>query len=323
MAKQMSKAPFVYIVILNWNNAPDTIACLTSVSDLDYSNYQTLVIDNGSTDGSKAKIKTNHPSVEILALENNLGYALGNNVGIHYALEAGAEYILVLNNDTLVASNMLTELVKVAETDAKIGMVGPTMYCVEPPDTLFAAGSFIDWAKGETRNRGMFEPITAYPELKYPEPVDYITGCAVLVRKELIETIGGLASSYYLNYEDAEWGVRARHYDFDVWYAPQAVMWHKVSASLGQASPANTYYMTRNALLFFWQNAPGHLRWLSLSRIIARTLQTLGAWTLKAEYKTNSFQRLRQANLLALRDFFLGHFGKMGPDVASVCYPNR
>ncbi|MBN1217557.1 MAG: glycosyltransferase family 2 protein [Anaerolineae bacterium] len=320
---QTNAGPLVYIVILNWNNAPDTIACLESVSNLDYSNHHPLVVDNGSIDDSVARIRASQPSIEILELKNNLGYAAGNNAGIHRALNTGAEYILVLNNDTLVAPGMLTELVGVAESNPKIGMVGPTMYCIEPPNTLFAAGCFIEWAKGETQNRGMFQPAITYPELKHPEPVDFIAGCGVLVRRELIETIGGLAPDYYLNFEDVEWAVRARRHGFEVWYAPQAIMWHKVSATLGQASPANTYYMTRNVLLFFWQNAPIHLRWLAVLRILIRTLRTISAWTLKTQYKTHAFRRLRQANMLALRDFFMGRFGQMGSDVITVCYPNQ
>jgi hypothetical protein len=321
MVSKVHKVPLVYIVILNWNNAPDTLACLASILGLDYPNYYSLVVDNGSTDDSINQIRICYPNIEILETGVNLGYAEGNNAGIRHALTTDAEYVLVLNNDTLVAPSMLTELVRVAELKPQIGMVGPKMYCLEPPDTLFAAGSFIEWAKGETKNRGMFQPATAYGNLKSPEPVDFITGCGVLVRRELIESIGNLTSVYYLNFEDAEWGVRAWRHGFEVWYVPQALMWHKISATLGQASPANTYYMTRNALLFFWQNAPAHLRGMAILRIITRTLWIVGAWTLKAQYKTSAFQRQRQANLLALRDFFQSRFGQMGSDVATVCYP--
>jgi len=315
--------PPVCIVILNWNNAPDTLDCLESVSKLDYPDYSIVVVDNGSTDGSADKIRARYPTLDILELETNLGYAAGNNVGIHYALATGTEYILVLNNDTLVASTMLTELVQVAESQPEVGMIGPTMYCVDPTDALFAAGSFISWARGETHNRGMFQPTAGYTGLKRPEPVDYIAGCCVLVRRQLIEATGVLDPVYYLNFEDVEWGVQAQRHGFEVIYVPQAIMWHKVSATLGQASPANTYYMTRNSLLFFWRNAPVLVRWLSISRIVFRTLRSMGAWTFKASYRSDSFERLRKANLFALRDFLLGRFGKMGPDVASVCYIDK
>lgn len=316
----MPESASVGIVILNWNNAPDTLACLESVSGLDYPNYYPLVVDNGSTDDSVDKIRANYPHVEILETGSNLGYAEGNNVGIRHAMQAGADYVFILNNDTLVAPTMLAKLVQVAESSPDIGMVGPTMYCTDPPNRLFAAGSFVLWKVGNLYHRGMFQPPGPYTKVQNPEPVDFIVGCGVLVRRQLIEVAGMLDPLYYLNYEDVEWGIRAHRYGFQVLYVPQAIMWHKVSASLGQASPANTYYMTRNALRFFWKHTPIHLRWLSVLRIILRTLRAIGAWSLKSKYQKQSFQRRRAANLLALRDFFQGRFGKMGLDVAQVCY---
>ncbi len=235
-------------------------------------------------------------------------------------MQARADYVLILNNDTLVAPTMLDELVQVAESSPDIGMVGPTIYCTDPRDRLFAAGSFVLWKVGDLCHRGMFQPPGPYTKVQNPESVDFIVGCGILVRRQLIEVVGMLDSLYYLNYEDVEWGIRAHRYGFKVLYAPQAIMWHKVSATLGQASPANTYYMTRNALRFFWRNTPLHVRWLAVSRIILRTVRTVGAWTFKSQYKGQVFQRKRAANLLALRDFFLGQFGEMGLDVARVCY---
>lgn len=319
----MLLSPKVVIVILNWNNAPDTIDCLNTVAQLDYPNYRALVVDNGSIDGSVAKIRTCHSDVEILETGQNLGYAEGNNVGMRHAIQAGADYIFVLNNDTLLAPTMLTELVHFAEARPNAGMVGPTMYCTEPADTLYAAGSFIDWTKGLTWNRGIYQPVAHYLNLKQPEQVDFITGCGVLVRRELIEVAGPLDSIYFLNFEDVEWCVRARRHGFEVWYVPQAIMWHKDSATFGQGSPAHIYYLTRNSLLFFWQNAPQSLRWVSVSRLILGTLRTVGTWSLKPQYRTDTFRRRRKANLLAIRDFFLGRFNEMGPDVATICYPNR
>ena len=319
----MSPFPTIVIVILNWNNASDTIDCLDSLATLDYPNYRLLVVDNGSTDESVVQIRVRHPGMEILETGDNLGYAEGNNVGIRHAIQNGADYLLVLNNDTLVAPTMLTELVQFAEAHPQVGMVGPTMYCTDPADKLYAAGSFIDWAKGHTWHRGIYQPAAHYTHLNQPEPVDFITGCGVLVRRQLIEVAGVLDPIYFLNYEDVEWCVRARRHGFEVWYVPQAIMWHKDSATFEQGSPAHTYYLTRNRLLFFWQNTPKHLRWLVVSRLIFTILQTMIIWSLKSQYRSEFFQRKRQANLFALRDFFLGRFNKMGTDVSLICYPNH
>lgn len=316
------RAPRVAVVILNWNQAQLTLDCLTSVEDLDYPNYSVLVVDNGSADDSVAHIRVTYPGVEVLALGENLGYAEGNNRGLAHALARGADYVLILNNDTLVAPAMLSQLVTFAESHPRLGIAGPTMFCAEPANTLFAAGSGIDWQRGVTENRGMFRPAAAYPLPAAPEMVDFITGCAVLVRRHLIEAVGGLDSGYYLNYEDVEWCVRARRQGFEIWYVPEAVMWHRISATFGLGSPANTYYMTRNALRFFWTNSPPASRPLAVANILLRTLRTVGAWTIKPRYQSEAYRQRRDATLLAVRDFLRQHDGKMGQDVAAVCYPS-
>ncbi len=314
--------PSVSIIVLTWDQMDLTLDCLRSISLLDYPNQSTVVVDNGSKDNTAYEIAKRFPKVGIIQNETNLGFAEGNNVGIRRALEDLVDYVLILNNDTLVAPNMLTELLDFSEKHTGVGMVGPSVYCLDQEERIFALGSFINWAKGETWHRGSFLHKAHYSHLNDPERVDFISGCCVLVRKELIEQVGMLDSSYYLNFEDVEWAVRAGKHGLESWLVPSAVMWHKVSATLGQASPANTYYSTRNALRFFWDNGPNHLRWLAVSRILGRTLRTIAAWKVKPQYQHETFERRRRANLLALRDFFRGRFGKMGPDVALVCYPS-
>lgn len=310
MGDHTRKNPMVYIVILNWNNAPDTIECLESLLNSNYWPFILLVVDNGSKNGSVNKIRDRYPEIKIIELESNLGYAEGNNVGIQYALESGAEYVMVLNNDTLVEPTMLHELVRFADTNQNIGMIGPKMFCVYPENTLYAAGSFINWYRGETIHRGMFQPEVKSPKPQGPEPVDFIVGCGVLVSRRFVEKVGMMNTEYFLNFEDVEWGVRAWQNGFEVWFTPYAIMWHKVSATLGMASPANTYYMTRNALLFFWKNAPFFSRWIAIPSIVIRSLRNILAWTFKSQYKTKEYQQLRYANMQAIYDFIRGRFGK-------------
>ncbi|HUV12761.1 MAG TPA: glycosyltransferase family 2 protein [Acidobacteriota bacterium] len=315
--------PKVAIIILNWNNASDTLSCLASLYWQDYPNSEIVVVDNGSSDGSVGELRSAPYKFELLELESNLGYSEGNNAGIRYALDKGAEYVLILNNDTLVAPSMLYELVQFAESRPQAGIVGPIMYYLDSRETIFAAGSFIDWAKGLTWHRGMGVPAEAYSVLEQPEAVDFIPGCGLLVRRDLVQRAGFLDADYYLNYEDVEWAVRTRQFGFEVWLVPQATLWHGVSATLGLTSPANAYYLTRNALRFFWKNAPPHIRWLSVSRILFRTLRTVLAWTVWQRYRGISFQQRRKAKLLALRDFFLGRSGQMEPDVAARVCPDQ
>lgn len=306
-----SSNPLVYVVILNWNNAADTLACLKSLQDIDYQPYVAVVVDNGSKDGSVEKIQAAFPFIHQIKLDSNLGYAAGNNVGIQFALDSGADYVLVLNNDTIVDKSMLSELVSLAESNETFGMVGPKMYCFQPQDTIFAIGSFINWSMGYTTNRGMFKHISQIEIPPKPEEVDFIAGCCVLVRRKLLEEVGLLDLDYYLNYEDVDWGIRAKRNGYEVWLNPAAVIWHKVSATMGQASPMNTYYMTRNALLFFWRNAPSRYRWVAIAHILLRTIRTMTAWTVRPKYWNESFRKLRRANFLAVRDFTLGNFGQM------------
>ena len=319
----LDKPPCVATVILNWNNAPDTLACLESVSELRYPNYSVLVVDNGSTDDSVAQISQQFPGIEVLETGVNLGYAGGNNVGIRHALQQGPDYICVLNNDTIVASSFLQALVDEAENSADVGMVGPKMYFFEPPDMVFAAGSIIDWKTGSVVHRGIWQRESEVSPLyvSAPEDVDFIVGCCVLVKREVVERIGLLDPRYYLNFEDVDWCVRARKAGYRVRYTPEAVLWHKVSASLGQASPRNTYYMTRNALLFFWTHLSGWRRWRAITHIVVRNIGHIAAWTIKREYRKTARTK-RDANILALRDALLGRFGKMGPDVEEVCQNN-
>ncbi|MBP9656797.1 MAG: glycosyltransferase family 2 protein [Candidatus Promineofilum sp.] len=315
--------PSVAIIILNWNNAPDTLACLESVFQMDYPNFSVLVVDNGSTDDSVDRIRAAYPNVEILETGENLGYAEGNNIGIRHALDGRPYFILVLNNDTLVQPNLLVELVREAERSIDIGMVGPKMYFFDPPDMIFAAGSMIDWHRGELVHRGIWQRESQEGSLfsEHAEDVDFIAGCAMLVRRQVIEDIGMLDPSYYLNFEDVEWCVRAKKAGFRICYTPSAILYHKVSATMGQASPMNTYYMTRNSMLFFWRNAEGVCRYTSLILTLMRTLRTIGAWSIKPVYRNKQYRRKLKANIFALRDFFLRRFGRMGEDVARVCYP--
>jgi GT2 family glycosyltransferase len=310
MYKEIKNNPLVYVVVLNWNNAPETIDCLKSLENSDYDHYFPLVIDNGSTNGSVREIREAYPDVLLLELETNSGYADGNNIGIQYALDSGADYVMILNNDTLVDPKMLGELVKLAESNSKIGMIGPKMYCFDPKDTIFAAGSYINWSGGQTTHRGLYQHDSCLDYIQEPEAVDFIAGCGVLVSREFLEKVGLLDTIYFLNFEDVDWGERGRRQGFEIIFTPQAVMWHKVSGTMGEASPKNTYYMTRNSLLFFWRNTPLRLRFLTIARIIFRTFRSILAWTIKSKYRNETYRDLRSANTLALRDFVLGKFGR-------------
>lgn len=316
----MKISPEVAIIVLNWNNAPDTIRCLRSLKQLTYERYQIIIVDNGSTDDSIFALGAAYPDMAILETGQNLGYAEGNNVGIRHALKQEPDYVCVLNNDTILAPDCLQALVDEAESSPEIGMVGPKGYFFEPSDMVYSAGGLIDWKKGQNIHRGMWQRESELGSLYSDEPVDvdFVDGCCILVKRQLIERIGLLDPRYYLNFEDADWCVRACQAGFRVRYTPGAVLWHKLSASLGMASPRKTYYMTRNALLFFWTHLEGWRRWQAIACIVKRNIGHIAAWSLKPEYRKTARAK-RDANILALRDALLGRFGAMGVDVEKIC----
>ena len=319
MNKTVESAPPVAVIILVWNSVGDTLECLKSLSQSTYPNQQIVLVDNGSRDGVVASILRAYPDVRVLELGTNVGFSAGNNAGIQYAMDRGFEYMLLLNQDTLVASDMLGELVTFAEAHPRAGLIGPAVHCTGTGQTLYALGGMIQWSKGLTCNRGMFEHADRFPCPAEPERVDFVPGCGMLVRRRFLEKAGLLDPQYFFNYEEVEWAVRGRRCGSEAWFLPSARMWHKVSASLGVSSPANTYYMTRNALRFFWTNGTGFRRWSATLQILLRTARSVAAWSLRPRYKEEQYRRRTLANLFAMRDFAFGRFGKMGAKVAKAC----
>ncbi len=312
--------PLVHFVILNWNQPELTAACLDSLSRQEYRNFQIVLVDNGSSDASVAFFRERYPGVILIEQHPNIGYSPGNNLGIAYALSQETDYIFLLNNDTEVHPQMLSMLMDVAESDSRVGAVGPTMYYHDPANVIWAGENHIDWP-GARLLRSHFGELDHgdLTKERAPRPVDCIDTCAILIKRRVFEKVGLFNADYFINYDDLDLNLRIARAGFSMLYVPQAKMWHKVSATMGQASPATTYYMTRNALLLFWTQAPSIFKYISVARILGRTLRPTLAWTVRRKYRNAFFRRKRAANLFALRDFFLKRFGRMGPDVERAC----
>jgi len=311
--------PTVAIVILTWNQRDLTLDCLASLAELDYpaGRLQIIVVDNGSVDGTAQAIREHYPSVTVLENGENLGFAEGNNVGMRYALEGDAEYIMLLNNDTAVHPSMLNELLVVIEPDPTVGIVGPKMLYFDHPQVIWCAGNQIDWRAGETIRLQAEQSDNSLGEQL--REVDFITACAICLRRQVIEQIGLLDPRFFIYYEETDWCMRAQAAGWRILYVPRARLWHKVSAAMGPTSPATDYYMNRNVLLFLAKNQRGLPRWRSLVLAAARNLLAIAAYTAKPH--GGQRQPNRNARLLALRDAVLGRWGKMGPDVTALCYP--
>lgn len=251
--------PTVALVILNWNRKDDLLECLTSATRQDYARTEIVVVDNGSVDGSQEAVRDSFPEVTLLECETNLGFSRGNNVGIQYALEQGADYVFLLNNDTSVDERLLAELVQVAESDESIGAVGPKMYFYHARKRLWAAGGVVHFGVNVGSMRGWNQSDKGqYDTLA---EVDYIPGCGILVKSSVIREVGLLDPDYFAYCEDADWCWRIKQRGYQLVYVPSGRMWHKVSVSSGGSySPKAMYLMGYSSVLFVRRHA-GPIQW--------------------------------------------------------------
>ena len=246
--------PLVYIIILNWNGWKDTIECVDSCLQLRYPAFRILVVDNASSDGSETILRAQFPHIELMQTGANLGYAGGNNVGISHALANGADYLWLLNNDTKVDPGALDEMVRVAIDDATVAMVGPKILLHSRPQYLNCVGSTINLLTGQPRLIGLGEKDDG--RFDGNKEMDSLSGCSLLVSKEIVEKVGLMDERFFLYYEETDWILRAKRAGYRMMYVSQAKIWHKVSASIGgHQSPLMLYYMTRNNPLLMRRNA--------------------------------------------------------------------
>ena len=246
--------PKVIIISLNWNRKEDTIECINSLLELEYPDYEIVVVDNGSTDGSAESFKKTFLDITVIENKKNLGYALGMNKGIEYALEQNVKYVLILNNDTVIDKNALKELVNVAESDPKIGFVSGKAYYHSEPNKLQVVGKIFNPNIGVIQNVGGGEiDHGQYDEIREYKFLDDIFW---LVRTEVFRKVGMYDTHFFLQFEETDLCARANKY-FKLVYTPHAKIWHKISQSAGGiGNPTTTYYFARNRVVFMRKNVP-------------------------------------------------------------------
>ncbi len=301
------KNPLVSIILLNWNQPHYTLACLHSLAKITYSNFNVIVVDNGSVDDSLEQLENLKLSLgyklELIANEQNLGFAEGNNVGIRQAMAQFADYVLLLNNDTEVAPNFLEALVEVAERNPSIGITGPKIYYYDDPARIWSAGGIFTKA-GWTQQLGVNE--MDRPEFNCLKAVDYVSGCAMLVKREVIEKVGMLDARFFIYYEETDWCARTLKAGYSVWYVPQSILWHKISLKARDLSPNYIYLMTRNRLLFMRNLGINPAKiWFSM---MAVDLRTILAWTVWERHR--AARPLRRWRIRGVLDYIQGQFGK-------------
>lgn len=240
------KQPRVSIIILNWNGLKDTEECLESLKRITYLNYKVIVVDNAST-GDDVKVLRERFGEYIHIIENdrNYGFAEGNNIEIRYALKDGVEHILLLNNDTLVAPDFLSELVNVADSDPQIGLAGPKIYFYHEPNRIWFAGGGISlFSASSNRGRNLIDK-GQFDKVDY---VDFISGSCMLIKRSVLESAGLLDPVYFFGIEDVDMSLRATQAGFSNVFVPSSRIWHKVFSS-GIRRPDIPYYTSRNTII--------------------------------------------------------------------------
>lgn len=236
----------VGIVLVNYNGYQDTIDCLKSLGKITYGNYCVIVVDNGSTNQSFEQLKSyESDSVVVLRERENLGFSGGNNVGIRYALQIQCEYLLLLNNDTIVEPDFLEPLVNCSKRENKCITTSKIMYADQPTNIWYAGGT-INPVTSRVTHRGINEK----DSIKYndEESVSFVSGCCMLIPKEVFRDIGELSEEYFLYCEDVDYCCRIIEKGYAMRYCPSSKIYHKVNASSGRNSDLVIYYTIRNKL---------------------------------------------------------------------------
>jgi GT2 family glycosyltransferase len=294
-------SPTVEAVILNTNRREDTLACLASLLSGTYRELSVIVLDNASTDGSVEAIRAAHPKIRIISLEQNKGYAGNNNVGIEAALQDGADWILLLNEDTVLAPDCLEHLVAAGENDPRVAFVGPLVLHYDEPDIVQSAGVTLNRA-WDSQHIGKNEPDRG--QFGEARPVPALSGCALLVRSAAVRDFGTLDERFFYYFEATEWCVRATRHGWKSVHEPRARLWHKGVQRNYQPGPSVTYYNTRNHFLMMSvQHAPP----MAWAGAWFQTMRTLTSWTVKPRWR--SMRSHRDAMGQGALDFLRGRWG--------------
>jgi len=303
----MINNPHVFIVILNWNRKDDSLRTLESIENLKINRFRltTVMVDNGSTDGSAEALtgyKMRKGKYKYIQNPKNLGFAEGNNVGMRWCLNNRADFVMLLNDDTEVHSDLIEELLKVFEKFSDCGVASPKIYFAkgfefkkrykesELGKVVWFAGGDIDWNNVYGANHGVDE--VDHGQFDKVVDTDFATGCCFFVKGEVLKKIGLFDPKYFAYFEDADLSQRIKFKGFRVLYAPPAKIWHKVSQSSGIGSELNDYFITRNRMLFGMRYASLRAKF-ALIRESAKFLVSGRVW-----------------QKIGIRDFYFRRFGE-------------
>ena len=273
----------IAVVVLNFKVKKSALKCIDSVKKSVTDELEIILVDNASNDGIKDKIGS---GIKFIQNQNNRGYSGGNNVGIKKALEDGVEYVLILNPDTIIDKDCIKNLLEGMERN-QVQIVGPKIY-FSNSKKIWYVGGIMDLENVIGKHRGVDEEDRGQYDKEMK--TDFVSGAAIMIKKEVFKKIGFFDERYFLYYEDSDFCYRAGQEGFKIMYLPKAVVYHENAKSTGLGSPLQDYYITRNRMLFASKFLPLRTRFA----LFKEALRNLG----------NPVRRL------AFWDFITGNFGK-------------
>ncbi len=304
----------VGVVILNWNGLADTLECLESLTRIDTAGMalEILVVDNASSIDPRAAIAERFPSVRVVRAARNLGFAGGCNLGARTLLDAGADYVLFLNNDTSVAPDFLATLVAASETNPAAGLVAPLICHADEPERVQAAGGRVALALGHAHHLGDGRPRSRVPATPFAS--HYLSGACLLISAPVARRVGLFDERYFAYFEDVDLCLRARAQGLRAICVPQSVIWHRESSSTrrdlgeGTTSPMKHYLMARNRLLI----VRTHGRLWERATFFVVVLPFMAAFFMLAFTIRRRWKKLIWFTL-GLLDGLRGHYESPGP----------
>lgn len=262
-----NRNPVVGIILVNYNGWSDTLSCLNSLAEMTYRDYFTVVVDNASTHLPPHIVDRVKSSSDIfIEAPRNGGFAYANNIGIRRVLECEPDYILLLNNDTVVIKEFLNKMITRIRENPSIGILGCRINYYDQPSKTWFNGAGLNWwkAEGFHYDVGRFDS-----EISYRHPIEYVTGCVMLIPTSVVDKVGFLNEQFFLYYEDLAYSLSVRNAGLQLDYVPECLVLHKVSASIGDRetkSAISVLHKNRSKRIFLLSE---HYSGIPLKRIYA------------------------------------------------------
>lgn len=304
------------IIILNWNGLEDTIECLDSLKKITYPDYEVVVVDNASSGDDVRVLRERYgSSITVIANDRNYGFSEGNNIGMRHAMNTGVEYLVLLNNDTVVDPEFLSELVRHAQDIPKAGILAGKIYYYYSPARLQSVGGYFNWLFGTIREYGDREDRGQSDRVV---DRDFVYANGMLIRRQVVEAISYLDTTFFFGIEEYDYSTRATRAGFRVVYVPTSKIWHKGGASRDKLSqyPATRKMITADSGFLLYKHWLGIFkkhspRGLFVFTFVCHMIVHVGPELVKGPIRSMSRRAMKRRNATF----------KMAPDNSGSRHP--